>query len=119
MAGEQDLAQSAVTHYSVIDRVSTKFAWVSLKPVTGRQHQLRAHMAMIGTPIVGDQKYGGDKDLPVEGLEMKMHLHARRLVVPRGKGEPLDVTAPIPEHMRASWSLLGLDPDRYEGEGER
>jgi 23S rRNA pseudouridine955/2504/2580 synthase len=39
--------------------------------------------------------------------------------VPRGKGEPLDVTAPIPEHMRASWSLLGLDPDRYEGEGER
>jgi 23S rRNA pseudouridine955/2504/2580 synthase len=119
MAGEQDLAQSAVTHYSVIDRVSTKFAWVSLKPVTGRQHQLRAHMAMIGTPIVGDQKYEGDKDLPVEGLEMKMHLHARRLVVPRGKGEPLDVTAPIPEHMRASWSLLGLDPDRYEGEGER
>jgi 23S rRNA pseudouridine955/2504/2580 synthase len=119
MAGEQDLAQSAVTHYSVIDRVSTKFAWVSLKPVTGRQHQLRAHMAMIGTPIVGDQKYEGDKDLPVEGLEMKMHLHARRLVVPRGRGEPLDVTAPIPEHMRASWSLLGLDPDRYEGEGER
>ncbi len=117
MAGEQDLAQSAVTHYSVIDRVSTKFAWVSLKPVTGRQHQLRAHMAMIGTPIVGDQKYEGGKDLPVEGLEMKMHLHACRLVVPRGKGEPLDVTAPIPEHMRASWSLLGLDPDRYEGEG--
>jgi 23S rRNA pseudouridine955/2504/2580 synthase len=118
-AGEQDLAQSAVTHYSVVDRVSTKFAWVSLKPVTGRQHQLRAHMAMIGTPIVGDQKYEGDKDLPVEGLEMKLHLHARRLIVPRGRGEPLDVTAPIPEHMRASWSLLGLDPDRYAGEGER
>jgi 23S rRNA pseudouridine955/2504/2580 synthase len=118
MAGEQDLAQSAVTHYSVVDRVSTKFAWVSLKPVTGRQHQLRAHMAMIGTPIVGDQKYEGDKDLPVEGLEMKLHLHARRLIVPRGKGEPLDVTAPLPDHMRASWALLGLDPDRYEGEGE-
>lgn len=119
MAGEQDLAQSAVTHYSVVDRVSTKFAWVSLKPVTGRQHQLRAHMAMIGTPIVGDQKYEGDKNLPVDGLEMKMHLHARRLVVPRGKSEPLDVTAPLPDHMRASWSLLGLDPDRYAGEGGR
>jgi 23S rRNA pseudouridine955/2504/2580 synthase len=115
MAGEQDLAQSAVTHYSVIDRVSTKFAWVSLKPVTGRQHQLRAHMAIIGTPIVGDQKYDGDKDLPVEGLEPKLHLHARRLIVPRGKGAPLDVTAPLPEHMLKGWALLGLDPERYEG----
>ena len=115
MAGEQDAAQSAITHYSIIDRVSTKFAWVSLKPVTGRQHQLRAHMAIIGTPIVGDQKYGGDRDLPVDGLEMKLHLHARRLIVPRGTGAPLDVTAPLPGHMLASWSMLGLNPERFDG----
>lgn len=114
--GEQDVAQGAVTHYSVIDRAGTKLAWVSLKPVTGRQHQLRAHMDIIGTPIVGDQKYGGDKDLGVEGIPAKLHLHAHRLIVPRAKGAVLDVTAPMPEHMRATWDLLGLDPDRYNKE---
>ncbi len=55
---------------------------MSLKPVTGRQHQLRAHMALIGHPIVGDNKYGGDKNLPAEQIENKLHLHARRLVLP-------------------------------------
>jgi 23S rRNA pseudouridine955/2504/2580 synthase len=114
LPGEQDVAQGAVTHYSVIDRASTKLAWVSLKPVTGRQHQLRAHMDIIGTPIVGDQKYGGDKDLGLEGISPKLHLHAHRLIVPRNKGAALDVTAPMPDHMRATWELLGLDPDRYE-----
>ena len=113
--GEQDVAQGAVTHYSVIDRAGPKLAWVSLKPVTGRQHQLRAHMAILGTPIVADGKYGGDKDLGVEGIEMKLHLHAHRLIVPRAKGAALDITAPMPAHMRATWELLGLDPDRYEG----
>jgi 23S rRNA pseudouridine955/2504/2580 synthase len=116
--GEQDVAQRAVTHYSVIDRAGTRLAWVSLKPVTGRQHQLRAHMAILGTPIVADGKYGGDKDLGVEGIEMKLHLHAHRLIVPRGKGEALDITAPMPPHMCATWELLGLDPDRYEDRGK-
>ncbi len=114
--GEQELAQSAITHYSVIERAGPKLAWISLKPVTGRQHQLRAHMAIIGTPIVGDQKYHGDENLPVEGIEMKLHLHARRLVLPRGTGAPLDVSAPLPNHMRRSWELLGLDPQRFDNE---
>jgi 23S rRNA pseudouridine955/2504/2580 synthase len=116
--GEQDLAQSAVTHYSVIERAGPKLAWVSLKPVTGRQHQLRAHMAIIGCPIVGDQKYEGDKNLPVEDIEMKLHLHARRLVLPRGEADPLDVSAPLPGHMRNSWELLGLDPERFDLEAD-
>jgi 23S rRNA pseudouridine955/2504/2580 synthase len=108
----------ATTHYSVIDRVASKLAWVSLKPVTGRQHQLRAHMALIGHAIIGDNKYGGDKDL-APGIEPKLHLHARRLVLPHPvPGEPkIDVTAPLPEHMRRTWELLGLDPERYDAEG--
>ena len=112
--GEQETAQSAITHYSVIEKVGSRLAWVSLKPVTGRQHQLRAHMAIIGTPIIGDQKYEGDRDVPFDGLEMKLHLHARRLIVPRAKGAALDVTAPLPDHMVTSWRLLGLDPERYD-----
>jgi 23S rRNA pseudouridine955/2504/2580 synthase len=114
--GEQEVAQSAITHYSVIEKAGPKMAWVSLKPVTGRQHQLRAHMAIIGNPIVGDQKYEGDKNLPVEDIELKLHLHARRLVVPRGKGEPLDISAPLPHHMLATFALLGLDPERFTPE---
>jgi 23S rRNA pseudouridine955/2504/2580 synthase len=118
--GEQDAAMHATTHYSVIDRVAHKAAWVSLKPVTGRQHQLRAHMALIGNPIVGDNKYGGDTGLADSGIEGKLHLHARRIVIPHPKaGEPrIDVTAPLPEHMRKTWELLGLDADRYDADGE-
>jgi len=117
LPGEQEEAMHATTHYSVIDRVASKAAWVSLKPVTGRQHQLRAHMALIGHPIVGDNKYGGDKSLLEEQIEPKLHLHARRLVLPHPfTGGKIDVTAPIPEHMRRTWELLGLDAERYEQE---
>ena len=94
-----------------------KASWVSLKPVTGRQHQLRAHMALIGNPIVGDNKYEGDKVLAESGIEAKLHLHARRLVIPhppkRGK---IDVTAPLPDHMRKAWELLGLDAARFDAD---
>jgi 23S rRNA pseudouridine955/2504/2580 synthase len=116
--GEQDQAMHATTHYAVIDRVAHKVAWVSLKPVTGRQHQLRAHMAMIGHAIVGDSKYEGDKVLADSGIETKLHLHARRLIIPHPvAGEPrIDVTAPLPPHMRKTWDLLGLDAERFQSD---
>jgi 23S rRNA pseudouridine955/2504/2580 synthase len=113
--GEQKEAMHATTHYSVIDRVAHKAAWVSLKPVTGRQHQLRAHMELIGHPIVGDNKYDGGMDLPAENIEPKLHLHARRLIIPHPAGRAkIDVSAPLPEHMLVTWELLGLDPRRFE-----
>jgi 23S rRNA pseudouridine955/2504/2580 synthase len=118
--GEQELAMHATTVYAVIERVGQRCAWVSLKPVTGRQHQLRAHMDILGHPIVGDPKYrpaSGASALAETGLAGKLHLHARRLVLPhpmRG-GAPIDVTAPLPAHMRATFLALGLDPDRYDG----
>ena len=115
LPGEQDKAMHATTHYSVIDRVASKAAWVSLKPVTGRQHQLRAHMALIGNPIVGDNKYGGDENMPAEQIEKKLHLHARRLVLPHPfTGGEIDVTAPLPEHMEKTWELLGFDAEKFE-----
>jgi 23S rRNA pseudouridine955/2504/2580 synthase len=114
--GEQEQAMHATTHYSVIERVAHRAAWVSLKPVTGRQHQLRAHMALIGHPILGDNKYEGDKTMLAEAVDRKLHLHARRLVIPHPRpGSPrIDVTAPLPEHMRRTWELLGLDANRYD-----
>jgi 23S rRNA pseudouridine955/2504/2580 synthase len=118
LPGEQDKAMHATTHYSVIDRVAHKAAWVSLKPVTGRQHQLRAHMALIGNPIIGDNKYEGDKALADSGIEPKLHLHARRLVIPHPVpgGSAIDVTAPLPEHMARTWALLGLDAARFDAD---
>jgi 23S rRNA pseudouridine955/2504/2580 synthase len=88
-------------------------AWVSLKPVTGRQHQLRAHMAHIGTPILGDNKYGGDRDLP-EGVADRLHLHARRIIFPHPRGGTIDVSAPLPAHMRETFALFGFDAERFE-----
>jgi 23S rRNA pseudouridine955/2504/2580 synthase len=119
LPGEQGKAMHATTHYAVIDRVAHTAAWVSLKPVTGRQHQLRAHMALIGHPILGDNKYEGQGVLANSGIEAKLHLHARRLVIVHPiKGEPkIDVTAPLPEHMRKAWQLLGLDADRFDVDG--
>lgn len=116
-AGEEDDEQHAVTHYAVIDKASTVAAWVSLKPVTGRQHQLRAHMAHIGTPIMGDEKYGGDLNMP-EGIAERLHLHARRITFPHPRDGTIDITAPLPEHMLKSFETFGFDPERFEnGEG--
>lgn len=116
MPGEQDRAMHATTHYSVIDRVAHKAAWVSLKPVTGRQHQLRAHMALIGHPIVGDNKYEEGREPISESIEPKLHLHARRLILPHPfeQGTKIDITAPLPEHMKRTWSLLGFNEGRFE-----
>jgi 23S rRNA pseudouridine955/2504/2580 synthase len=113
-------AQHSHSYYSVIEQAGQKYAWVSLKPVTGRTHQLRVHMAELGTPIYGDPKYltppeGEGRDWFIaEGLENKLHLHARRLVIPHPSGGKLDLTAPLPEHMKKSWETLGLDPHRYD-----
>jgi 23S rRNA pseudouridine955/2504/2580 synthase len=107
--GEQDIAQSAVTHYAVVDRAGQKVSFVSLKPVTGRQHQLRAHMAIIGHPILGDGKYEGDKNLP-DGIPNRLYLHARRISFPHPSGEgAVDITAPLPEHMAKAFALFGFE----------
>ncbi len=115
--GEEDDEQRAVTNYAVIDKASDMVAWVSLKPVTGRQHQLRAHMAHIGTPIFGDEKYGGNAGMP-EGMSKRLHLHARRIVFPHPRGGTVDVTAPMPQHMRDTWAMFGFDPGRYDKDAE-
>lgn len=76
-------------------------------------------MALIGHPIVGDNKYGGDESMPAEQIERKLHLHARRLVLRHPfTGGKIDVTAPLPEHMQRTWELLGLDAERFDADRE-
>ncbi len=110
--GEEEDEKSAVTQYSVLDKTKLA-AWVSLKPLTGRQHQLRAHMNHIGTPILGDNKYGGDVDMP-EGVPKRLHLHARRIMFPHPREGVVDVTAPLPDHMIATFESFGFDSQRFD-----
>jgi 23S rRNA pseudouridine955/2504/2580 synthase len=108
-------ASHAVTYYAVVETSARTLAWVSLKPVTGRTHQLRAHMAHIGHPIVGDPKYFAKENWELPGgMQNRLHLLARRLAVPHPRGGVIDVTAPLPPHMQQSWNLLGLDAARYD-----
>jgi 23S rRNA pseudouridine955/2504/2580 synthase len=109
-------AAHALTYYAVVDQAVNKVSWVSMKPVTGRTHQLRAHAAHIGNPIVGDPKYFEylNWELP-GGIQNKLHLLARRIVVPHPRtGKPLDVTAPLPAHMQQTFNLLGFRVEDYD-----
>ena len=110
-------AKRAVTDYRVIEQAGARLAAVALRPVTGRTHQLRAHMAAIGCPIAGDGKYGGrGQENQGEGwgaglggaLSRKLHLHAARLSFPHPRtGKPAAFSAPLPEHMARTWELMG------------
>jgi 23S rRNA pseudouridine955/2504/2580 synthase len=108
-------ASHAVTYYAVVETAARTLAWLSLKPVTGRTHQLRAHMAHIGHPIVGDPKYFAKENWELPGgMQNRLHLLARRIAVPHPRGGRIDVTAPLPPHMQQSWNLIGLDAKRYD-----
>jgi 23S rRNA pseudouridine955/2504/2580 synthase len=104
-------AKRAVTHYSVLDHAANEAAWVALMPVTGRTHQLRAHMAAIGTPIAGDFKYGGTEARLHGEVATKLHLHARSIHIRHPNGNFLEVVAPLPPHMKKTWGLFGFDAD--------
>jgi 23S rRNA pseudouridine955/2504/2580 synthase len=101
--------KSAMTLYQVIESAAKRVAFVAMWPLTGRTHQLRVHMQAIGTPIVGDELYAEDRTIDVDadvGMD-KLHLHARRLVIPhpRNKGK-IDVTAPLPPNFKKSWKFF-------------
>jgi len=108
-------AQHSMSYYSTTDTASRRFAWVTLKPVTGRTHQLRVHMAQLGNPILDDPRYFNIENYqPAEGLGQGLHLHARRIALPLRSGKRLDISAPLPPHMQQSFDALGFDAARYD-----
>lgn len=110
---EDDDVKSAKTLYHVLENIHKGAAFVALWPLTGRTHQLRAHMAHIGAPLLGDPLYKGDEEnradlastLPIgKGL----HLHARRLILPHPRKGMIDVTAPLSSEMKKTWRCFGF-----------
>jgi len=109
-------AKHATTDYAVLEDAGKRVAWMALVPITGRTHQLRAHMAEIGHPIVGDGKYGTNRQVN-EGdgwgaqlggdVSRKLHLHARSLSFDHPfTRKRIFIEAPLPDHMQRTWDLL-------------
>ena len=109
-AAEED-AKNAITVYQNMDRAEFQAAFVAMWPITGRTHQLRVHMAMIGTPLLGDPLYGKSmpEGFPADELGKGLHLHARRLIIPHPRKGVIDVSAPLGGEMKKTWKWFGFD----------
>lgn len=101
-------AKHARTLYQCPEVGGQRAAWVVMQPLTGRKHQLRMHMELLGTPLVGDTKYTTDREVP-GGMAEKLHLHARSLVLPHPDGSEIHITAEMPAHMNRAFDLFGFD----------
>jgi len=102
-------AKYALTDYVVVDQVGDEYAWIAAKPLTGRTHQIRVHLASLGTPIVGDFKYGAAASRGKGEIADRLHLHARSIDIEHPGEGRLKVTAPLPPHMERSWKFLGFN----------
>ncbi|MCC5823282.1 MAG: RluA family pseudouridine synthase [Phycisphaerales bacterium] len=106
--------KSALTAYRVL-QASELGALIEARPVTGRLHQIRVHMDLIGAPVLGDPVYGPHRS---RGASKRLALHAHRLSLAHPvTGETLDVRTAFPKDLRGLLKRLELSrPD--EGEGE-
>lgn len=98
-------ADAARTDWQIQARAGN-FAWVIARPYTGRMHQIRAHLAALRMPIIGDAMYGDNS----HGAGRLM-LHAEHLEVRAPDGEIVSLSAPVPTEFTAFWESC-LDATR-------
>lgn len=105
---KDDAAKKAVTDYQILDEAGP-VAFLAMRPVTGRTHQLRVHAAAIDCPIVGDGKYGG-ATAHLEGVSSKLHLFCRSMTFPHPEtGHATTISAPLTGHMAETWAFFSFD----------
>ena len=100
--------QRAVTNYKILDATGQKFCLVEAEPLTGRTHQIRVHLASVGAPIVGDEKYGRREDAKKAGLNAKLHLHSFQIDLSEVMSKKCVVKAPLPNYFKQDIDFLGL-----------
>jgi len=101
--------KKAITSYEVLDQVGQKFSLIRALPLTGRTHQIRAHMAHIGCPIAGDNRYFGANRHKIPGISSKLHLHAFQIDLSSVCSQKLVVKAPLPDYFKTDLNFLGLE----------
>jgi len=108
-------AKSAITEFVTISRAGPRAAWLALRPLTGRTHQLRVHMLALGHPILGDSKYSTPASIAASG-HLKLQLHARRLTLPHPSRGLIDIEAPLSPEIRAGFARFGFDAHEAQGD---
>jgi len=115
MSAHPRRGKNAVTHWRVVQEYPGPLTFVELSPKTGRTHQLRVHLAMLGHPVVGDAAYGGGatrfKGTPLlqdlRPLVTRQLLHARRLRLAHpASGETISGEAPLPADFQVVLDFL-------------
>ena len=121
MVIDEEDGKFAETEYAVLENAGRAAAFAAFWPRTGRTHQIRVHCAQaLGCSILGDGKYRAakdeeskliDADLAGMDLAKRLHLHARRLILPHPvqKNKTLDITAPLSPELVKSWKALGFN----------
>lgn len=101
--------KSAVTDYRVLDYAGEKYALVEACPLTGRTHQIRAHLESIGCPIIGDDKYFGGERCKINNLADKLFLHAYKIDLSGLYNKKLVISAPLPDYFQQAFQHLGIE----------
>lgn len=107
IVGEEGL--SAKTIYKLLDNVGQKFCLIEASPLTGRTHQIRAHLEYIGCPIIGDDRYFGETRQKFNLFADKLHLHAYKIDLSVIYNKNVVITASLPQHFRDSLAAAGID----------
>jgi tRNA pseudouridine32 synthase / 23S rRNA pseudouridine746 synthase len=89
---DRESGKPCVTEFRVIDR-RENLTWVELRPLTGRTHQLRVHMAIgLQSPILGDRLYGNKEIIGDSSLaKTRLYLHAQTLILPCGEADDAEI----------------------------
>ncbi len=127
MLVDDEKGKSAVTEFAVLETVGNQAAFAAFWPRTGRTHQIRVHAQLMGCPIIGDGKYKRERPeqefehIPAEAdlgrldLAKRMHLHARRIILPHPlKKGRIDISAPLPPELVKSWKALGFNANNKD-----